>query len=190
MVTSLFFVQSSTAQKNIGNYFSGETNVMVDSAGRGFVDLIDGTRIYGNKVDVGGNFRVIIIVDKVKYELDKVKGVQLGKVKGSMYSSEYLTNFNGTLCETIVLGTKISVYKGSTQVTVDNKMEIYNDYFYIKNGGKPKRLKSLEDAVEAIGDCKATKDISSFTFKDLRQELKENKQFLNEYFDKYNKECK
>ncbi len=45
----------------------------------------------------------------------------------------------------------------------------------------------MEDIINAIGDCKATKGINNIYKKDLKHEFADNKRFLNEYFEKYNK---
>jgi len=157
-----------------------QTNA-VEGKGKEFVDLVDGQRVYGDQVDIGGSFRTIIIVDKVKYELNKVKDVQL--------NNKYYTKINNTLYLTIVRGEKISVYEKGTEFYSNNTMTTSRNYYYSKNGGKLVALYSLKDVAKAIGDCSATESVNKLTKESLKENMRKNHRFLNECFEKYNNEC-
>lgn len=165
----------------IAFYFSQKP--AVDGTGKSYVDLNDGQRIYGDKVDVGGNgFKIKIIVNHVKYNLDEVKDLQRG-------DEVYYTVFGRELFQTIVKGEKVGVYARSMSLSGSSGSSSVKKLYYSKNG-KLTPLQSLKDVSNAIGDCNATQSVNSLTNDDLKKETKENDRFLNELFEKYNKDCK
>lgn len=180
-IAIFLFGYSSMGQK-IGSYFNLEKNSAVDGTGNSFVDLVDGTRVNGSKVDIGGNFRTVVIIDKEKYPLSKVKGLQMG--------NKYFTNLNGEFYQAIIIGKKVSVYRKGFQTYTNGVSETLTSYYYIKNGSKLISIRNIDDIINAIGDCKATKSFNNLDKDDLKDKIKNNKSFLNEYFEKYNKECK
>ena len=181
------FIFSKPYAQSVGNYFSSHIIIPDDSVVKKYVVLQDGKTIYGDKVDIGGSLRLMVIVDKERYEVKDVKYIQLGRIKGSRYNSKLYTNINNNLYETIVKGDRISVYQSTFTFYDGDKI---NRYFYIKPGNKPVILKSMDDVAEAIGDCKALKFLKNMDKSDLGSERKENERFLNECFEKYNTLCK
>jgi len=180
-LSMLFLISCSSTKWNIGNYFNRQQTNAVEATGKEFVDLLDGRRVYGNKVDIGGNFRTLVIVDKVKYELNNVKDVQL--------NNKFYTKINNKLLLTIVRGEKINVYEYGKELYSNNTMTTSSSYFYSKNGGKLIPLYSLKDVARAIGDCSATESINNLTKESLQENMRKDHRFLNECFEKYNKEC-
>lgn len=154
----------------------------VDGTGKSYVDLKDGQRIYGDVVDIWGNgFKIKIVVNKVKYDLDKVQDLQRGNEK-------FYTVFNKELYHTIVREGKVGIYLRSMSATGSSGYKSFYKLYYSKNG-ELAPLQSLKDISNAIGDCSVTQSVNSLTMEDLKEKSKENIRFINELFEKYNKEC-
>jgi hypothetical protein len=176
----VIFAMNVTAQ-SMGKYLPVRATGPTDGSRSGYVILATGEKVVGERVDIGGGFRTIIIVDKVKYKLNEVKVVQTGNTN--------LTNVDNTLYQTIVAGEKISVFRKGLATYNEGKYESINTYYYRKADGSMKHLRNMEDITEAIGDCKSTADIKNLDNRDLKEKCKEKHYFLIEYFERYNKEC-
>ena len=181
--TSYFLIGCYPSFSSAREYFNPNASYVSENGGKSFVDLIDGQRIYGDNVHTTGILANIVVVDKVKYRIKEVKGVQI--------KDRYLLKIGTTLCETVIQGEQLSVYREKVTIT-DHGMTITNFNYYIKKKGNPlaKMILGFSDIVKALRDCPATEDIKNISKRELKEKLKQNSGFINEYFEKYNQECK
>ena len=200
IATLILLFGCASSKPTVGGLLSSQLNTSGDSIVKPYVDLVDGSRIYAKAVNIGGSgFKYIIEADKTKYKVSELKDFHIYFVQKLGFSNKYDTTnryytvIDKNFYETLVTGDKISVYRDQTNLNTGEPTKgsiIVYKYFYIKNGGTRKPLNSMDDLIEAIGDCKSTKGIKNFELSDLKAEIKINKRFLIEFFEKYNKECK
>ena len=192
-ISLYLLVSSSYCMAQVGQLFCKDYFAEKPDATKPFIVLKDGTKLFAEKVDIGGNgLNAIIIADNKKYQISDLSYIHIYFTQRMGFSQKYhtrnliYTNLDNNLYETLVLGEKISVF---VDVNSLHNITTYK-YFYIKNGGKSKNFKTVEDIYEAIADCKSTSKIKNYDFKDLKEECKLDKRFLTNFFEQYNLECK
>lgn len=179
MIILTFVLSYSGHAQYIGRFFPHPFIDPRQYTQLGYIILKTGEKIEGKRVDIGGGSK--IFVDKVKYKLNEVKIIQIG--------IDNFTNVDGTIYKTVLAGDKISVYTQGFSENTGGRIETMDVYYYKKGTGRVQLLRNLEDVRAAIGDCKFTKGVMNLDKSDLKDEFKENHNFLIEYFEKYNKEC-
>ena len=192
-ISLYLLVSSSYCIAQVGQLFCKDYFAEKPDATKPFIVLKDGTKLFAEKVDIGGNgLNAIIIADNKKYQISDISYIHIYFTQRMGFSQKYhtrnliYTNLDNNLYETLVLGEKISVF---VDVNSLHNITTYK-YFYIKNGGKSKGLNTVEDIYEAVADCKSTSKIKNYDFKDLKEECKLDKRFLTNFFEQYNLECK
>lgn len=192
-ISLYLLICSSYCMAQVGQLFCKDYFADKPDATKPFIVLKDGTKLFAEKVDIGGNgLKAIIIADNKKYQISDISYIHIYFTQKMGFSQKYhtrnsiYTNIDNNLYETLVFGEKISVF---VDVNSLHNITTYK-YFYIKNGGKSKSLNTVEDIYEALTDCKSTSKIKNYDFKDLKEECKEDKRFLTNFFEKYNMECK
>lgn len=158
---------------------------------RPYVDLNDGTKVYGTTVDVvrGGN----IVLDKVKYKLNEIKGVQM--VKEDEYGPGtqevyYLTSMNNMLYQTVFNGSRIGVFCYGTGYSSGHMSGTLLQYYYKKSDGNLVRFRKYTELAAALADCNKTKSLADLSEKEIKSELKDDYNFILKALEDYENKCK
>jgi len=188
--TTVFIISCSSSKTSIGSYISKESVEQLDTIPTKYVVLSDDSKVFSKKIafkKIGTkNF---IIADTSKFEISKVNGIQMGLVNGTKKVSAYYRNIEGDFYEEVIIGNRISVFERKTNFATNIHAEI-SKYCYQKKGGKLTPMNDFFDVTTALADCKATRNITNMDMQDFKDEMKQNKRFLNETFEKYNTKCK
>jgi hypothetical protein len=188
LALALFFVMAAASSKRplTCGYFSDDIGKKEEL--RNFVEMMDGSRVYGKDVRWKSGLLVKdeVILDGEHFKLSGVRGYQS---KGIYYIRE-----RNDFLKRVVHG-KLNVYEHTyttTQSTGRMTTTKINCAYYTQQGDKGplKLMRNSDDIRDAVGTCPAA--MAKLDLKDrfLRRAIRSNFSYLNEVFEIYNNGCK
>ncbi len=186
----LFMASESNTQIRVRRIFCSSFSSKVygeDSIEkRNYLELNDGTKVYGEKIvwQTGIAVKDQIKIDNQKYKLNDVRGYFIG--------GRYSLRFGDNFARRIIHG-KLSVYFLSRE-------EIYYQDgrsktrtvcgVWVKGNGAMQEIGTKEDIMDHVKDCPKAVEMMNKSYKDIRKAAKEEDDYLNQVFITYNNDCK
>lgn len=189
-IITLFTISCSSSKTSIGSFISKENVEQQDTIPKKYVLLNEGNKVFAKKIEFKKiGVKNMVVADTSKFEISKVNAIQMGLANGTKNISAYYRKIDGDFYEEVIIGNRISVFERKTIFATNIRPEI-TKYCYQKKGGKLTPMNDFFDITTALADCKATRNITNMDMQDFKEEMKQNKRFLNETFEKYNTKCK
>ncbi|HMD00510.1 MAG TPA: hypothetical protein VKH37_10165 [Ferruginibacter sp.] len=188
----LFAVASKVNKIHYGAFnYSNQVEDMSDT--RNYVELNDGTKVYGNKISWKTG---LLVKDQIKIDDNKYK---ISETRGYRYNNSYYKRFKNEYIQRIVHG-KANVYVQFTDVTETttdrNGFSHTRSYTrtdqwgQIGETGEMVGLAGQKDIKKLLADCPAAVELADLSDKKIRKAIKANRNYMNEIFDTYNNGCK
>ncbi|MBS1655547.1 MAG: hypothetical protein JSU05_11920 [Bacteroidetes bacterium] len=189
---AITFLVIATASTSVSKLHCGAFSLKPDGeyvTDKNYVELNDGTRIFGDKIKF--SFSAYVKVDDVKYKLSDTKGYSENGI--------YYYRYKKTFYQRIVHG-KLNVYTSHEFITTTSTDHAgfshttgrTHCYFYVQQGedGPLKQIGGQSQIKEYVKDCPKAYEMIDKSNKEIRQALREDPSYLNKIFITYNDGCK
>ena len=190
LIVFMFFAVASKTSNTHKETFSYEDSYEIPSPQGNFIEMNDGSKVYGNDISwkTGLTVKDIITLDKEKYKISDVKGF--------MRYGNYYTRYHKEYIQRLVHG-KINVYVRNVDVVTTTPMNGHNytdvknkiEYYYqIGEDGDLKKF-DRSDIQGLLQDCPAAAKMADISKKQLQKELEDDPTYMNKVFHLYSN-CK
>ncbi len=170
----------SFSQYNTGEDFSEKRN---------YVELVDGTKIYGERITWTGGLlpKDQIKIDGAKYAIKETRGYFKG---GSYYGA-----LKDGYAKRIVHGSRINVYytedmHSNTSIESDGRTKVTRStvclHYAQKDNGPLEPIANKEDIQKLVADCPAAYALVDEKDKVIRKAIRKDPMYLNNVFITYN----
>jgi len=195
LVVAVFGLLALASKVNKIHYgaFNYDNRIEEPSPQGNYLDLADGTRMYGKKVSWKSGLLVKdgVKIDDHKYKMNEVLGYYADGVYYTRQGNEYIKR--------IVRG-KINIYVKFTEVTstttdargfTRSRTYTRTDH-YAQKGNDPKLLPvaGQSDMKALVADCPEAVAMADLSNRQMRRTIKKNRNYLNSIFEVYNRGCK
>ncbi|RYY38630.1 MAG: hypothetical protein EOO08_13555 [Chitinophagaceae bacterium] len=198
LLTVLLFgllAMSSKVNKIHINAFQYNNNVEEASPQGNYVELNDGSKVYGSKISWKTG---LLVKDQIKIDDQKFK---LAEARGYRQGSTYYIRHKNDFIQRIVHGPRVNVYVQFTQVTqttTDSRTGAMRTRTYTRtdhwaekdNDGKLIGVAGQKDIQKLLADCPLSVEMASLSNGKMRKAIKADRNYLNSIFDVYNNGCK
>lgn len=193
LVIFAFFALASRVNKIHLGAFNYSNRVEDPADTRNFIQMNDGSKIYGEKISWKSGLLVKdqIKIDDQKFKLSEVKGYQQNRIYYGRLKNDYI--------QRIVHG-KINVYVQFTQVTstsTDHSGFSHTSTYtrtdhYSQRGenGPLVAFGSQKDIKELVAGCPISEEMAEKSNHQIRKAVRNNRNYLNDIFEIYNNGCK
>jgi hypothetical protein len=185
-------IASSVNKLHLGAFTYGN-RVEDPSYTKNFIEMNDGTKVYGDKIDWQSGFLLKdqIKIDGQKYKIRDVRGYQKDQV--------FFGRLNITYMKRIVHG-KINVYVDFTNVTqtsadrngfAHTTSYTRTDHYSQRGDSGPMvAIAGQSDIEDLVNSCPLAVEMAHKSNHQIRKAIKHDRNYLNEIFDVYNNGCK
>jgi len=198
ILASVFFLVIAAGSSQVNKIRCGEFSLKPNGENntdhRNFVELFDGTIVYGSEVSMSKG--TLFVKDNVKIDNNKYN---LKDVKAYFDDGVYNLQHNGNFYRRIVHG-KLNLYAHIglvTVTTVQSNGAIQNRgesecFFFVQNGedGQLVLLVTKDEIKALVKDCPKAFALADKTNKEIRRAIREDTFYLNNIFTIYNNDCK
>lgn len=184
----ILFALASKVNKLRYRAFNSENMVEEKNDKGNYVELSDGTRVYGEKISWKSGLLVkdVVKIDDHSYKIDEVKGYR----EGDTY---YIRIFR-IFIQRIVHG-RINVYmnKYTVNSTSNSSMTTVStrtDYYAQKGEDGPLNpIIKQKDIKRLVADCPIAAKMANVGYYKMYGQIQKNPDYLNQIFEIYNNDC-
>jgi len=160
---------------------------------RDYVELLDGSKVYGDDASAKTG---MFVKDHIRIGKEKIP---LKETRGYLSDGTYHKR-QGTNFMTRIIHGKLNVYYDQRVVTThttsaNGTMRMSNRticYHYVQVGdnGELKAIANQRDIIEYVKDCPKALEMIDKKDKEIRRSIKRERDYLNQIFRIYNNDCK
>ncbi len=189
VIIAVFFLFAVASKVNKIHGGAFNTDIAPEPDKETYVELLDGTRVYGSKISYQSG---IILKDQVNIDGKKFK---MKETRGYMYEGIYYGRFGGSYIKRIVHG-KVNVYFREEWVQhTDSRGRMsqrLSTFHYYQRGddGDMLALAGQKDIKRAVADCPEAVKMADLSNGKMRKAIRKDYNYLNSIFELYNNECK
>ncbi|MBL7751464.1 MAG: hypothetical protein JNN29_08765 [Chitinophagaceae bacterium] len=188
----VFLALASKVNKIHYGAFNYKNAVEEKSEKGDYLDLTNGTRVYGKNIQWKSG---LLVKDVVKIDDQSFK---FGEVKGLRMGDTYYGRLGKTFIQRIVHG-KINVYVHMYQVTttstssagfVRTSSYTRTDHYAQKGEDGPLEVfAGQKDIKRLVADCPIAVQMADIGNGKMRKSIRKNRDYLNQIFEIYNNDC-
>jgi len=175
------------------NSFYRENGIENDTEQATYLVKNDGTKVYGKKINWQGG---AILKDQIKIDDQKFPSKE---IRGFKRDTVYYGRLGYSFIKRVVHG-KLNIYYDvvtGTSTSTDSQGNIRSrntstTVFYAQQGEKGEmiRLYDIEDIKKLVEDCPLAASMVDIHKKQLKKELKNDRQYLTKLINIYNNDCR
>ncbi|MBI5857458.1 MAG: hypothetical protein HZB42_07385 [Sphingobacteriales bacterium] len=162
--------------------------------GRGYVEMNDGKKIYGEEISWQTG---LILKDLIKVDGEKIK---IKDTRGYFKNGNYYGRIGGSYAKRIIHG-KLNVYytegtvtvastNSRTGVTTFRERPTCTHYVQVGDDGELNPIAGQKDIIKYVKDCPKAMEMIDKKDSQIRKAIRKNGSYLNDIFVIYNNGCR